>query len=101
MPAATIVISRLPAGATQRKELEKLFASPTYLFFKEMVASKCISHQVESMNAALYPDNEDAVAKHEVEKRKASIVKALLDVLDDLEKKEDEWFTVKLEHTNQ
>jgi hypothetical protein len=99
--SATIVVTRLPAGTTQKAELEKLFASPSYLFFKEMVVSRCVLHQVDSMNAGLYPENEDAAAKCDVEKKKAAIMKALLDVLDDLEKKEDEWFTVKLETTNQ
>lgn len=100
MPA-TIIVSRLPAGTTQRADLEKLFASPAYLFFKEMVVSRCIIHQVESMNAGLYPENEDAAAKCEVEKKKAAALRSMLDVLDDLEKKEEEWFTVKLEHANQ
>lgn len=98
--SATIITSRLPAGTTQRADLEKMFASPAYIFLKEMVVSKCVIHQVESMNAGLYPQNDDAVAKHEAEKGKAAVLKSLLDMLDDIEKNEQEWFTVKLEHAN-
>lgn len=99
MPA-TIICSRLPADATQRGDLEKLFGSPAFLFLKEMVASRCIEAQVESMNAGLYGDNEAAVEKKAAALNRASDLNKILDLLDDLSGKEDEWFTVKLEHAN-
>lgn len=98
--ATTLIVARQPAGATQRADLEKLFASPAFQFLKEMVASRCVVHQVEAMNAMLYPNNEDAVAKLEAEKRRSSECALVLDMLDDISKKEEEWFTVAIERNN-
>lgn len=97
MPA-TIIVTRPAVGATQRADLEKLFASPSYLLLREIVASRCIAHQAEAMNAALYPDNEDAKVRFEVERQKASDCNKVLDMLDDLQEKAEEWTVVKLEH---
>lgn len=99
MPA-TIVATREAADPTRRADLEKLFASPAFLFLKEMVAARCALHQTEAMNAALYQDNPEAAAKAESERNKASDCNKVLDMLDDLSRKEDEWFTVKLELSN-
>lgn len=98
--AATIVATREAADPTRRADLEKLFASPAFLFLKEMVASRCVLHQTEAMNAALYQDNIEADVKAEYERKKAADFNKVLDLLDDLGKKEEEWFTVKLEVMN-
>lgn len=100
MPA-TIIYARLPVDATQRGDLEKLFGSPAFLLLKELVAARCIVDQVDSMNAALYPESESAKEKQSVTQASAADWNKVLDRLDDLSKGEQEWFTVKLEHNNQ
>jgi hypothetical protein len=96
MPA-TIVITRQPLDATQQGSLQKLFDSPAFSLLKEMVAAQCIEHQVAAMNAAIYPENEAAAETAQTEIAIAAQRSALLDLLDDLEKQGQEWWTVKLE----
>lgn len=59
--------------------------------------ARCIDSQVRAMNATLYPDSERAVEEANMESANAVLNNAVLDVLDDLVNKEQEWFTVKLE----
>ncbi len=94
----TIIVTRLPADATQRTTLQSLFGSPGFSLLKEMVAARCIQSQVEAMNARLYPSNEGAASAAVEEERMAAEYNRTLDILDDIAQKEDEWFTVKLEH---
>lgn len=97
MPA-TIIPSRIPADADQRGLLANLFASPGLSLLKEVLGARCIESQVAAMNAALYlGDNETARKDFEVQRKQAELYSAVLDVLDDVGQKEDEWFTVKLE----
>lgn len=93
----TILISRRPADATQQAELRKLFASSGYLILKEMVAARCSEAQVHAMTALLYPENDVAVADQKTNKDLAIQLNAFLDMLDDFEKKDQDWFTVKVE----
>jgi hypothetical protein len=99
--AVTITYSRIPVDPTQRADLEKLFGSPAFLLLKEMVAASCITCQVDAMNAALYPDNEDAETEVKSCRAKAAGYNNVLDILDDMSGEEENWFTVKLEHNNQ
>lgn len=63
-----------------------------------MLGARCIESQVAAMNAALYSgENEAAKKDFEVQRKQAELYSAVLDVLDDVGQKEDEWFTVKLE----
>lgn len=94
----TIIVSPVPADATQRGILQTLFASPGYSLLKEMVAARCIEAQSSMANAALYPNNENAVAKAEAMKIRAKDYATCLDILDAIGEKEEEWYTVKLEH---
>lgn len=94
----TIIFTPIPADATRQGILRDLFGSPGFSLLKEMVAAKCIEAQVEAMNARLYPKNEEAAAKAEARERQAAEYSRCLDLLDDLAEKEQEWFTVKLEH---
>jgi hypothetical protein len=96
----TLVCARQPADPTRRGDLEKLFGSPAFLFFKEMVVSRCVESQVEAMNAALYQANDIASEKLKASCNKAVELNLILDLLDDLSKNEQEWFTVKVETVN-
>lgn len=94
----TVIVTRLPADATQQATLQSVFSSPGFSLLKEMVAARCIVAQVEAMNARLYPRNEAAEATATENERRAAEYNRCLDILDDISQKEDDWFTVKLEH---
>lgn len=96
----TLVCARQPAEPTRRGDLEKMFVSPAFLFFKEMVVSRCVESQVEAMNATLYPGNQAAEVDAAIATKKAVDFNKALDLLDDLSKNEQEWFTVKVETVN-
>lgn len=93
----TIIVTRQPFDATQKGLLRKLFDSPEFSLFKEMVASRCTDKQVSAMNAALYPESETASEVAAKDIGVARDLNAVLDILDDLEKQEEEWWTVKIE----
>lgn len=99
MPA-TIVVTRLPVVAAQHGLLQTLFASPSYSLLKEVVAAKCIEAQVNMANAALYPNNDGANATASEMSRRASELAKCLDILDEIGEKEEEWYTVKIEHSH-
>lgn len=94
----TITATRLPADATQKGNLQTLLAHPGYSLLKEIVAAHCINAQVDMANSALYPDNQNAQAKALAMQDKAKNYAACLDILDEIGEKEEEWYTVKLEH---
>lgn len=93
----TIVSTRQPLDATQQGYLRKLFDSPAFSTLKEMVASRCIEHQIAAMNSSLYPNNEAAVIATAQDIAAATKLNDLLDLLDDLEKKGQDWWTIKIE----
>lgn len=97
MPA-TILTSQIPADGDQRKLLAKLFVSPEYSFLKQVLAAHCIKAQTEAMNVGLYEsNNEKAQEAAKNQRLQAELYNKVLDVLDDMANKEDQWFTVKLE----
>lgn len=98
MPA-TIVVTRLPVLATERGILQTLFASAGLSLLKEMVAAKCIEAQVDMANAMLYPNNESAAATSKEMARRAAEYGRCLDILDEIGEKEEEWYTIKTEHS--
>lgn len=98
--ATTIICNQFHVDSTQHNDLEKFFGSPTYLLLREVVASKCIEAQVNSMNAALYPNNTDADAIRILEQTKAANYNTVLDLLDDISQDPQKWVTVKMEHNS-
>jgi hypothetical protein len=93
-----IFVSQVPANGDQRKLLTGLFASPGLSLLKEIITSRCIKAQAEAMNAELYEgNNEKAEDIARTQRAQARLYNQVLDVLDDIGNKEDEWFTVKLE----
>lgn len=97
MPA-TILISQIPADVDQRKLFTKLFASPEYSLLKKVVAAHCIKAQAIAINVSPYEGNsEKAKEEARIQTEQARLYSQVLDLLDDLANKEDEWFTVKLE----
>lgn len=93
----TFTPTRLPADATQQAELRKFFNSEIFTLLKEMVAAHCAQHQINAMRVLLYPDNEKAKLIAGEETARAALFNSLLDMLDDISKKEEEWFTVRTE----
>lgn len=98
MPA-TIFATRLPLIATQVGNLQTLFASPGLSLLKEMVAAKCIEAQIEMANAMLYPNSESASVTAKEMARRAAEYGRCLDILDEIGEKEEEWYTIKIEHS--
>jgi hypothetical protein len=93
----TFTHTRLPADATQQAALRGIFSSPGFTILKEMVAGRCAEHQVTAMQALLYPENEKAKAVALEKTGQATLLNALLDMLDDISKNEQDWFTVRTE----
>lgn len=96
MPA-TLIPTRQPLDATQQGLLRTMFGSPAFSLFKEMVVARCIDRQINALNAALYPENEVASNTAQTEMTEAVALNGLLDLLDDLENQEQEWWTIKVE----
>jgi hypothetical protein len=93
-----IFVSQIPTDGDQKKLLTGLFASPGLSLLKEIVAAHCVKYQAQAINAELYEhDNEKAKDIAENQRAQARLYNQVLDVLDDLGNKEEEWFTVKLE----
>lgn len=94
----TIVFSPIPLDADQKKRVQGLFTQPGWVLFKEIIAAQAIKRQVTAMNAGLYSKiNPDAKADAEETAERAARYSTTLDILDDLEAKEQEWFLAKLE----
>jgi hypothetical protein len=94
----TIVAQKLTLIEHDKEAVRKVFLTQGYLKLKEMIQARCIESQCEAMNALLYPENDTATARAEAAHKRAVSLNQFLDTLDDLEQKEDQWFTVKLEH---
>lgn len=59
--------------------------------------ARCVESQVNAMNAALYPQSEHAAEDASRNSADAYLFNAVLDVLDDLVKKEQDWWTVSIQ----
>lgn len=95
----TIIATNLLVNPDQKGLLLKLFASPEFSLLKQLIISKAIVSQVESMNIALYEDtSETAKLMAESQRRRAAFLQAMLDELDTLSVKEEAWSFVALEH---
>jgi hypothetical protein len=94
----TIVFSPIPLDGEQRKRVESLFTQPGWVLLKEIIVANAIKRQVEAMNAGLYAEaNNQAKADAQAAADRAARYSTTLDILDDLEQKEQEWFLAKLE----
>jgi hypothetical protein len=94
----TIIANNLPLNPDQRGLLAKLFASPEFSLLQQLLVAKAIGNQVDAMNTALYEDNELAFIKADSLRKKAVFYQAMLDELEALALKEDQWSLVALEH---
>jgi len=94
----TIVFGKIHIDGEQRKRLQGLHAQPGYQLLKEIIGAHASEQQVVAMNAGLYAQISDIAT----EDTKSAIHKAAeysraLDILDEIEQKEEEWFTAKVE----
>lgn len=98
MDDATILIEKMPVTKEDAGQIQTTFASAGYLLLKEVIAAHCVDRQVQAMNVGLYDaTNPAADAATKAAKAAAARYKSVLDVLDELEGKPDDWFKVKLE----
>ena len=94
----TIVFNPIPLDGEQKKRVQGLFTQPGWVLLKEIIAANAIKRQVDAMNAGLYAKASDtAKADMEGVAEKAAQFAVTLDILDDLEAKDQEWFLTKLE----
>jgi len=94
------VITAIPIALSsqQRDELNGVFSSPGYSLLKRVLASHCLREMVIAANKGLYEStSEIALTQSKHHRSRAEYINALLDVLDDIEAKEDEWFIASLE----
>ena len=98
MPS-TIVTIREPLEEPRKEKIRRLMVSPEYLLLRDVVSAHCVTEQVNAMNGLLYPGTERAVEAVGLHQERAAKYRSFLDILDDLEKKEEEWFTVRLDTT--
>lgn len=97
MPA-TIIPTKVGLTPQDREELEKLYGSPGYSLLKRILACHCIIEQIGFSDTGLYPENVIATGMSQAHQGEAKHLNWMLDKLDDLERKPDEWFTLTLEH---
>lgn len=97
-PRQTIIFSRASVDAEQRKRLAEVFAHPGYALLKGIISAHAMEHQVNAMNSGLYANFSDLATDDTVGScRKASAYSKTLDILEELEAKDTEWFTPRLE----
>jgi hypothetical protein len=91
-----VLSTKIPIDEPQKDQLRTLFASPAYLLLREVIVAHCTEHQMDFANKSMYA-NENAKEQAEVARSQASRFMGALDVLDDLQKIEDQWFRIALE----
>lgn len=91
-----VIATHIPIEDAQKDQLRTLFNSAGYALLREVIAAHCASHQVGFMNKAMY-SNENAKAQAETDRQAAARFMETMDVLDGLEKIEDQWFRINLE----
>jgi|GEM_PF-5794315 hypothetical protein len=97
-PRQTIIFSRASVDSDQRNRLAELFAHPGYALLKGIIGAHATERQAQAMNAGLYAlMSDDAAADTKSAIRKAAEYSKTLDILEEIEAKDTEWFTAKLE----
>jgi len=95
--ADSIGVTPIALDATKRGALQSLFTSPGYLVLREVVAAQCAIRQVKSINAQMCPLNDALAELAQREKEIAQRYHVAMEVLDAIEKSEQQWVTVVLE----
>ncbi len=93
-PVEPILTRQTHLDATQAKLLQEVFVSQGYILLKEVVASRCVELQVESINRQLYPSNEASQAISAEKLAHARELNTLLQTLDELEQDKARWYVV-------
>lgn len=97
MPDTTILVEKVPLNADKKALVATLFASEGYSLLREMIISRCIEAQIPAMQAQAYRDISDkAKDDAEVTLKVVRELSAALDLLDELQQKEDDWHLVNL-----
>lgn len=91
-----VIATPHPIEESQKDQLRTLFASPAYGLLREILVAHCTQHQVAFVNKSMY-ENENAIAQADDARVQASRFNGVLDVLDDIQKKEEQWFRINLD----
>lgn len=93
----TILFHPVTLDKRQSDQLAAATAHEGYLLLKDVITAHAIKLQVEAMNVGVYAKtNPDAKAKAEMIGEQAALYARALDVLDEIEKKPDQWFKAEL-----
>lgn len=90
---AILTVTHQPLAATPRGSLKNLIDSAGFQVLREVVASRSAGEAVEAANWIANEDLERSKARAVIAARYAACV----EILDELQKSEDQWFTVKIE----
>ena len=89
-------VNRYPLSQEEIDKLRTLFASQEFLTLREILAAHCTEEQVRYMDASLYP-TESASQAADQAKTAARRYNEVVEVLDWIEGKMDEWYRITLE----
>ena len=90
---AILTVTHQPLAATPRGSLKNLVDSAGFQVLREVVASRSAEEAAEAANWAANDNFESAKDRAIVAARYAACV----EILDELQKSEDQWVTVKIE----
>lgn len=97
MPEAIIHSSKVLLTNAQKDSLRSLFGSPAYGLLKQIIAARATAAMIDSLNTGLHSDvNEAADELSKAAMQKARQHSRALDILDELQQKPDDCFTVNL-----
>lgn len=96
MPDA-ILFHGAPFDKRQNDQVRSAIGHEGYQLLREAIAANAVKLHVEALNAGVYSrTSEDAKAKVELLTEQAALYARALDVLDEMEKKPDQWFKAEL-----
>jgi len=80
-------------------QLRELLASPGMATLVEIIASSCAKKQLEAVESMVYSEtNPQAEVRGKAALAVAGRYQMALDVLDELQRSEEKWFTIAVEH---
>lgn len=93
----TILFQPVPLDKRQSDQVVSAIGHEGYRLLKEAIAANAVKLHVEALNAGVYSKtNEDAKLAAEGIAERAALYARALDVLDEMEKKPDQWFKAEL-----
>lgn len=93
----SLFANKVPLTQADLESLRKLFSMPEYALLRNVLSAHCAHHQCSTLDAMMYA-NETADQKQGLHLEKARQLTAALNILDDLQANEEQWFHLTIEH---